>query len=139
MNRRIFIGALVGGLIARSLGAHAQQPRRVARIGGLSPSRTGVGRDDLLQALHEFGYVDGRNAVIEYRWAEGKVERLPGLAAELVGLKVDVIVARGSEATQATRQATTGIPIVAYVTSEAVRSKRRVLGSTTYVGRSDAR
>ena len=69
-------------------------------------------REALIAGLRELGYVEGKNIIIEYRWAEGKYERLPGLAAELVQMKVDVIVAAGSPAVQAAQQATTTIPIV---------------------------
>src|SRR5215470_5012208 len=101
MNRRVVIGALTGWLIAPVLPALGQQPPKVARIGALSPGSSPTGRDELLRALKEQGYVEGRNAVIEYRWAEREIGRLSDLAAELVRLKVDVIIARGSEATQA--------------------------------------
>jgi putative ABC transport system substrate-binding protein len=114
MDRRTFVCSVASGLLAVSLGAGAQQSRRgrVARIGILSQSRTGAGTEELALALQQFGYGDGRSAVIEWRWADDKSERFAALASELVRLKVDVIVAMGSEATEAAKQATSTIPIV---------------------------
>ena len=114
MKRREFILA-VGGAAAWPLAARAQQAGKVPRIGYLSPvGRTGaVFRDEAFQqGLRELGYVDGANIVIEYRFAEGKFDRLPALAAELVQLKVDVIVAVVTQASLAARNATKTIPIV---------------------------
>jgi len=114
MDRRTFVCLIASGLLAAPLGAGAQQPRRgrVARIGILSQSRTGAGPEELALALQQFGYGDGRGAVIEWRWADDKSDRFADLADELVRLKVDVIVAMGSEATEAAQQATSTIPIV---------------------------
>jgi ABC-type uncharacterized transport system substrate-binding protein len=95
--------------------AEAQQPGKVTRIGYLSaasPSAESLRLDGFRQALRDLGYVEGKNIVIEYRSAEGKLDRLPDLAAELVRVKVDVIVATGSPGTDAARQATRTIPIV---------------------------
>jgi putative ABC transport system substrate-binding protein len=113
MNRRESIIALVA-LGAVPLAAEAQQAAKIARIGYLSPNlATGPHlRDAFRQGLRDLGYVEGRNVVIEYRDAEGKFERLPALAAELVALKVDVIVAPGALAALAAKQATKTIPIV---------------------------
>ena len=95
--------------------AEAQQPTKVPRIGYLGaaslsaiPKRVEAFR----QGLRELGYVEGKNLVIEYRWAEGKLDRLPALAAELVRLKVDVIVTGGPTNTRAAKGATSTIPIV---------------------------
>lgn len=93
----------------------AQQPAKVARIGFLttSPRSTSSARVEALrEGLRELGYMDGKNVVIEPRYGEGKVDRLPGLAAELVGLKVDVIVTGGATATRTVKEATSSIPIV---------------------------
>ena len=91
----------------------AQQRSQVARIGLLeSASSYTRGREALIAGLRELGYVEGRNIIIESRWAESKYERLPGLAAELVQMKVDVIVAASSAAIQTAQQATAAIPIV---------------------------
>ena len=119
MDRRTFVGHVAGGLLAAplavSLAAEAQLAAKVARIGYLSPNRASSPRsvDAFLQGLRDLGYVEGRNVVIEYRDADGKLERLPVLAAELVALKVDVIVAAaGTLAALAAHQATKTIPIV---------------------------
>jgi putative ABC transport system substrate-binding protein len=112
MDRRTFVRVVSGGLLAAPLAARAQKPRRVAHIGILSPMRVGPELEDLARALQRFGYVDGRSAVIEWRGSDLGSEQLAELARELVGLKVDVIITLGSDATQAAKQATTTIPIV---------------------------
>src|SRR5207245_5123632 len=97
------------------LAGEAQAAANVARISHLSPNLAASPhlRDAFLQRLRDLGYVEGRNLVIEYRDAEGKVERLPALAAELVALKVDVILAEGSTlAARVAKEATRPIPIV---------------------------
>ena len=114
MDRRDTVLALLA-LGAAPFAAEAQQAAKVARIGYLSPHLTaGLQlRDAFLQGLRDPGYVEGRNIVIEYRDAEGKRERLPALAAELVALKVDVILAEGGTlGPRVAMQATTTIPIV---------------------------
>ena len=114
MDRRTFLGALAGGLLAAPLSAEAQQAPRVARIGwlGANPAPGRHMREAFLQGLRDLGYVEGRNVVVEYRFAEGKLERYPALAAELVALKVDVIVAPITLAALAAKRATKTIPIV---------------------------
>ncbi|MGH8699585.1 MAG: ABC transporter substrate binding protein, partial [Burkholderiales bacterium] len=117
MNTRCrFVLALGAGALAAPLASFAQQkPAKVARIGFLgTASASGIAsRVEALRAgLRDLGYVEGKNIVIEYRWADGKYERLPALAAELVQLKVAVIVAAGAPAIQAAQKATTTIPIV---------------------------
>ncbi len=95
--------------------AEAQQPARIPRIGILiapSASSNSARVEAFRQRLRELGYVEGKNIVIEYRYAEGKVERLPDLAAELVRLKVDVIVTSGGQAILAAKKASATIPIV---------------------------
>ena len=95
--------------------AEAQQPAKIARIGFLitsSPSAIAPRLDAFRQGLRELGYVEGKNIVIERRHAEGKSDRLPALAAELVRLKVDVIVTSGPTATRPAKEATSTIPIV---------------------------
>ncbi len=112
-RRRFLISA--GALLAAPLAAGAQQAAKVARIGYLSTSLalSPHVRDAFLQGLRDLGYVEGRNVVIEYRDAEGKVERLPALAADLVALKVEVIFVGGStRVTLEAMQATKTIPIV---------------------------
>jgi len=112
MDRRAFLGVL--GVLTAPLGAEGQQAAKVARIGYLA-NNLGANphlRDAFLQGLRDLGYVEGRNVVIEYRSAEGKSEQLPTLAAELVELEVDVIVAPGTPLALAAKQATTTLPIV---------------------------
>ncbi len=125
MDRRAFIAGSLG-LLAAPLAAEAQQPGKVFRIGVL-----GVGSPELLrQSLHEVGYVDGRNLAIEWRDAEGKPERFGDLAAELVRLKVDVIVAANPAATIAAKRSTASIPIVMVNTPDPVQ-----LGLVVSLGR----
>ena len=107
--------ATVGGLLAAPLAAQAQSRGKTWRVGFLSGSARPP--DDavplsLRQALQELGYVEQQNVVYLGRWAEAKQDRLPGLAAELVGLKVDVIVTTGGPASGAAKRATSSIPIV---------------------------
>ncbi len=114
MDRRRFIGTVASGLLAAPLAAEAQQAARIARIGFLAgnlasgPHMT----DGFRQGMRDLGYLEGRNFVLEFRDAEGKLERLPALAAELVALKVDVIMVGGTLAALAAKQATKTIPIV---------------------------
>jgi len=113
MDRRAFILTAAGGLLAAPLAVEAQ-PGKVWRIGflGASPSTVGPFIQAFEQGLRELGYVDGQNIAIEYRSAQGKDERLPLLAAELVRLKVDVLVAALPQGAAAAKKATTTIPIV---------------------------
>jgi len=119
MDRRAFIVALAGVLVA-PLAAEAQGARKTARIGMLASVPIDPFVEAFKEGLHEHGYVEGQNISIEYRWAEGKSERLRGLAADLVNLKVDVIVA-SSQAAVAAKQATTTIPIVMPIITDPVR------------------
>jgi len=115
VDRRAFIGNIAGGLVAAPLAAGAQQAAKVTRIGLLSLNASSASPqffEPFLQRLRDLGYVEGRNVVIEYRDAEGKPERLPALAAELVALKVDVILAPGTPHALAAKQATKTVPIV---------------------------
>ena len=126
MRRREFITLFGGAAAAWPLGARAQQAARIARIGylitgALESPETKINRDAFRQGLNELGYIEGRNIVIEYRSADGKIERLPGLATELVGLKVDLIVALATPAGRAAQQATTTIPIVVTAMGDPVR------------------
>jgi len=102
-------------LVAVGMIAEAQQPKKVPRIGFLAtvfPSTISDRVEAFRQGLRELGYVEGKNIVIEWRYAEGKADRLPGLAAELVRLKVDLIVTAGSPVTRSAKEATSTIPIV---------------------------
>jgi putative ABC transport system substrate-binding protein len=123
MNRRTFIGTLAGGLLAGPLAAEAQPQAKVNRLGflgGASPVGYAHLVEALRQGLHDLGYVEGKNLAIEYRWAEGKYDRLPDLAAELVRLKVDLIVTHGTPASLAAKQATPTIPIVMAIVGDVV-------------------
>ena len=116
-NRKLAgISVIAFVLVVTGAVASAQQPaRKVPRIGYLSTgSGAGEARrvEALVQGLRELGYAEGKNINIEYRFAEGNSERLPELAKELVGLKVDVIVAPSTPAVQAAKQATTTVPII---------------------------
>jgi len=102
------LGAL---LFALCFSAGAQQPAKVRRIGVLTPKLAGR-FEPLNQGLRELGYVEGKNLAIEYRFAEGKLDRLPALAADLVRLKVDIVVAVGGPSVQAAKNATKTIRIV---------------------------
>lgn len=111
--RKLFIATLALGILAAPLAADAQRPAKVARIGVLSSGFESVARHEAFrQGLRELGYVEGQNIGVEYRWAAGRDNRLPDFAAELVRLKVDVIVAAGTRAIRAAKQATKPIPIV---------------------------
>ena len=102
--------------------ADAQQPNTVARIGFLTPISRPESEDAFRQELHRLGYVEGKNIIVEFRSAQGNFERLPALAAELVNLKVDVIVAAVSQASLAAKKATTSIPIVMVAVGDPLKS-----------------
>src|SRR6266550_5510794 len=115
MIKRILICLLLPVFLVTVFSAEAQQPMKVSLIGRLSsssPSSISARTEAFRQGLRELGYVEGKNIVIEYRYAEGKPDRERALAAELVRLKVDVIVTVGSSATRAAKEATATIPIV---------------------------
>jgi putative tryptophan/tyrosine transport system substrate-binding protein len=123
MKRREFITLLGGAAVAWPLAARAQEPAKAARIGFLGAvTADDLGHliDVLRQGLRDLGYVEGKNIVIEYRWAEGKYDRLPELAAELVRLEVSAIVTHGTPGSLAARRATTTIPIVMAISGDAV-------------------
>jgi ABC-type uncharacterized transport system substrate-binding protein len=133
IDRRLTLVVVVAlTLLAAPLAAEAQPPGKVFRIGVLSPSpSTGPGVPELLrQGLREVGYVEGLNLAIEWRDAEGKTERFDDLAAELVRLKVDVIVAIVPAATLAAKRSTASIPIVMVNTPDPVQ-----LGLVVSLGR----
>ena len=115
MDRRMFIESVASGVLAMPLGALAQQQGKVWRVGLLLQPPASLSLpyiERFLKGMRDLGYVEGKNLVIEWRFADGKLERLPGLAAQLVQLKVDVIVAAPSPAIAAAQKATTTIPIV---------------------------
>ncbi len=111
MNRRTFLSTVSGGLLAAPLAAEGQPAGRVWRIAVLG-NENNPPWEGFRQGLRDLGYVEGRNVTMEWRWSEGKTDRLPGLAMELVALRPDVIVASGTQAVRAAMQATSAIPIV---------------------------
>lgn len=116
-NRRKLLVALGASVLAAPLGAFAQQKSRIWRVGFLAQRGRPASLDSDIygafpRGMRELGYVEGKNLVIEWRFADGKVEGLPGMAAELARLKVDVIVAGATPSVQAAHRATTTIPIV---------------------------
>ena len=115
MSKTIICLALSGLLLALCYPAEAQQPAKVARIGfqsAASPAALSPRAEAFRQRLRELGYVEGKNIVIEWRYAEGKLDRLDEFAAEFVRLKVDVIVTAAPSSTRAAKKATLTIPIV---------------------------
>src|SRR5260370_29885495 len=145
MRRRDFITLIGGALAAWPLVTRAQQSDKLFRIGFLGlvganglPERMKAFRD----GLRALGHEEGRDIVIETRWANGHYERLPGLLAELIASKVDVIVTHGTPGAQAAKQATTTIPIVVAVVGDALssgivsnlaRPEANVTGSTYFM------
>src|SRR3954469_21850164 len=115
MRRREFITLLGTGAIAWPLAARAQQPGKLPTIGFLgayTPSIQSQWTAAFLMRLRDLGWIDGRTVAIEYRWAEGRDERFTEIAAELVRLKVDVIVTGGTAPIIAAKQASSTIPVV---------------------------
>ena len=115
MKRKVTFLALCAMLFALCFSAEAQQPKKVPRIGYLTAfagDTESIRAEAIRQGLRELGYVDGQNIAIEYRYAEGKIDRYPELAAELVHLKVDIIMTSGNAPTLAAKNATKTIPIV---------------------------
>jgi putative ABC transport system substrate-binding protein len=111
---------LVLGICFALVPVDAQQPMRVPRIGLLDYTPSW---EPLRQGLRDLGYVEGQNLILEYRSTDGRAERLPALAAELVQLPVDVIVTQGTPATLAARDATTTIPIVMIGAGDPIQNK----------------
>jgi putative ABC transport system substrate-binding protein len=123
MDRRTFLAGTGAVLLAAPLAVEAQEAAKVPRIGWLGGSAAASPlREAFLQGLRDLGYVEGRTVVIEWRFAEEKLERLPALAAELVALKVDVIVTGSRPATVAAKQATRTLPIVFAAVADPVTS-----------------
>jgi ABC-type uncharacterized transport system substrate-binding protein len=121
MRRRNFIALLGGAAVAWPLAARAQQPRKLPTIGVLG-SNAAIWRpwmDAFVQRLRELGWIEGRTILIEYRWADARPERVAEIAAEFVGLKVDVILTAGPN-TAIAKQATSVIPIVFAITNDPV-------------------
>lgn len=137
--------ALLGGAAVWPLDARAQQAGKVHRIGFLG-SATAAGSakavESLRTGLREFGYVEGTNISIEFRWAEGVYDRLPRLVAELIATNVDVLITHGTPGTRAAKQATTTIPIVMAISGDAIatglvsnlaRPEANLTGSTFFL------
>jgi putative ABC transport system substrate-binding protein len=123
ISRRAFVASVTGGLLSAPLAAGAQPAGKVHRIGFLGNSTAAL-EANLVQpfrdGLRELGYVEGRDVAIEYRWAEGQYERFPALVAELIALKVEVLVTAGTPAALAVKRATTTIPLVMVAVGEPV-------------------
>ena len=124
MNRRAFIGTLAGALLAAPLAAEGQPAGKVVRIGVLTLgfARSTPPIEAFQQGLREHGYVEGQNTALEFRFAKGRTDRLPALAAELVRLNVDVIVTESNVAALAAKHATQTIPIVMAVAGDPVKA-----------------
>jgi putative ABC transport system substrate-binding protein len=135
--RTALVAVLTLGILAAPLAVEAQPAGKMWRIGflrGSAPPKSEI--EAFRQGLRELGYVEGKNLVIEYRWAEGKEERLPSLAAELMLLNVDLILSSAPAATRAAKEATTTIPIVMVTVADPVafgfvRSLARPGGNVT--------
>src|SRR5262249_60064263 len=113
MRKKISDLALAAMLLALSFPAHAQQPaKKIPRIGILNVGRGNPAIDAFLKGLHELGWVEGKNITIEYGWADGNEDRLPALAAELLHMNIDIIVATSPRGALAARTLTKTIPIV---------------------------
>jgi putative tryptophan/tyrosine transport system substrate-binding protein len=146
MDRRRFLQTSLAGVLAAPLGAEAQQTGKVYRIGylgGTGPAVVAPSMAAFRDGLRALGWIEGQGVLIDERWAEGKAERLSGLAAELVRLKVDVIVTPGSPATRVAKDATATIPIVMVNTTDPVsqgfiaslaRPGGNVTGSSDFAG-----
>ena len=125
MDRRTFLAGTGAVLLAAPLAVEGQQAVKVVRLGYLVGADLAASphlHDAFRQGLRDLGYVEGRNLVIEYRSAEGKFERFPALAAELVALKVDVIVAVNPRAALAAKQATRTLPLSSLVLAIRLRT-----------------
>jgi putative ABC transport system substrate-binding protein len=125
MNHKVILFLLAASILTCFQLAQAQQTKKVPQVGYLtlgSPSPPSANQEAFRDGLRQLGYIEGQNIHVEYRYAAGEVKRLPELAAELVSLKVDVIVAANTQSIDATRRATTTIPIVFPVTFDPVAS-----------------
>src|SRR5438067_3715275 len=151
MGRREFIAVLGGAAAAWPRAARAQQAGKVHRIGFLG-SATSAGSakevESLRTGLREFGYVEGTNIGIEFRWAEGIYDRLPHLVAELIATNVDVLITHGTPGTRVAKQATTTIPIVMAISGDAIatglvsslaRPEANLTGSTFFLPQLNAK
>jgi len=116
MDRRTFLRIVAGSFVTTTpLAVKAEQPGKIYRVGWLGPgsaTTTGIATGIFKKELHDLGYTEGQNVIFDVRYADGKIERLPSLAAELVALKPDAIVAVTTPATRAAKEATSTIPII---------------------------
>jgi putative ABC transport system substrate-binding protein len=133
MRRREFITLIGGAAVAWPLAARAQQRRVIGFLSSSSPESFAPFTAAFRHGLERAGYVEGKDVAIEFRWAQGKYDRLAELAVELVRRNVDVIVTHGTPATYAAMQATTATPIVMAISGDAVAT-----GITTSLARPDA-
>ena len=154
MRRREFFiigGMVTGGAAGWPLASRAQQAGKVARIGFLG-SATAAGSaksvDALRTGLRDLGYMEGKNIVVEFQWAEGNYERLPALVAELIHRNVDIIITHGTPGTRAAKQATTTILIVMAISGDALatglvaslaRPEANLTGSTFFLSELNAK
>jgi putative ABC transport system substrate-binding protein len=125
LKRRTFITLLGGAAVAWPLAARAQQAGKLPTIGFLGPNTRSAATEWVAafeQRLRELGWIEGRTITIEYRWVGGRIERFADIAAEFVGLKVNVIVTSGTPAVMALQQATSVIPIVFATAGDPVNS-----------------
>jgi len=122
MKRREFITLLASAVALSPIAAHAQQNRKIPHIGYLMDRSgpPGVLDQGFLTGLRDHGYVIGESVALDYRWTEGKSERLPALARELAAANVDIIVVAGADSTRAAKMATSTIPIVMASSQDAV-------------------
>jgi putative tryptophan/tyrosine transport system substrate-binding protein len=145
MNKKL-VWLLAILFLAAGMFAQAQQPRKIPRLGFLSAvsaSGSETSLEAFRQGLREFGYIEGKTIIIDYRWGEGKLDRIPELATELVNLRVDIIVTVGMPSVLAAKQATNTIPIVTanadnLVEAGVVASLARPGGNVTGSTRVDA-
>jgi putative ABC transport system substrate-binding protein len=151
MRRREFIRLFGSAVVAWPLAARAQQAGKVHRIGFLG-SATAAGSAKAVESfragLREFGYVEGRNIGIEFRWAQGNYDRLSDLVADLIARNVDVLITHGTPGTRAAKQATTTIPIVMAISGDAIatglvsslaRPEANLTGSTYFLPQLNAK
>src|SRR5262249_20868080 len=125
MSKKVVGLVICAMLLVLCFSAEAQPPKKIPRIGVLwlySPAIASPFAEAFRQGLHGLGYIEGQNIALEERWAEGRFDRLPSLAAELVRLKVDILVTASTPAAQAGQQATQSIPIVLTNVSDPVES-----------------
>ena len=151
VKRREFITLLSSAAVAWPLAARGQQVGKLHRIGFLG-SATAAGSakaiESLRTGLREFGYVEGANIAVEFRWAEGNYDRLPHLVAELIATNVDVLITHGTPGTRVAKEATTTIPIVMAISGDAIatglvsslaRPEANLTGSTFFLPQLNAK